>query len=125
MTVVIEIQTIPLKAPANEELKTTAWGKLPLFNNKNRLLSGRWKVPLIALPIHHDESLAIISTYPTVLFIVFVFVREKNIVYFFFFQYEKAELYYRLVNAQDSEDQSNAPLSPSFRDLYNYPPQVR
>lgn len=104
LTVVIEVQTIPVKAPANEELKTTCWTKLPLFDNKNRLLSGRWKVPLKALPIHHDESLAIISTYPT---------------------YEKAELHYRLVNAQDSEDQSNAPLSPSFRDLYIYPLQYR
>jgi hypothetical protein len=47
-------------------LQTTAWTKLPLFDNKNRLLSGRWKVPLTALPIHHAESLAIISTLPKV-----------------------------------------------------------
>lgn len=43
----------------------------------------------------------------------------------FSFQYERAELYYRLVNAQDGDDQSHAPLSPSFRDLYIYPLQVR
>lgn len=114
-----------MKAPANEELKTTCWTKLPLFDNKNRLLSGRWKVPLKALPIHHDESLAIISTYPTVIeiYLLFKSFSKKNAC--FFIQYEKAELHYRLVNAQDSEDQSNAPLSPSFRDLYIYPLQVR
>ena len=66
LTVVIEVQTLPANSPPNEELRTTAWTKLPLFDNKNRLLSGRWKVPLKSLPIHHDESLAIISTLPTV-----------------------------------------------------------
>lgn len=67
MTVVIEIQTLTnQQSSSNEELRTTAWAKLPLFDNKNRLLSGRWKVPLRALPIHHSESLAVISTLPTV-----------------------------------------------------------
>jgi hypothetical protein len=28
------------------------------------------------------------------------------------------------VNSQDEDDQTNAPLSPSFRDLYVYPSQV-
>ena len=66
LTVVIEIQTSSNKQTVDEELKTNAWTKLPLFDNKNRLLSGRWKVPLKALPIHHTESLAIIDKLPTV-----------------------------------------------------------
>jgi hypothetical protein len=64
---VIEIQTTSSKQPTDEELRTNAWTKLPLFDNKNRLLSGRWKVPLKALPIHHTENLAMIDTLPTVI----------------------------------------------------------
>ncbi len=66
LTIVIEIQTSTNKQPTDEELRTNAWTKLPLFDNKNRLLSGRWKVPLKALPIHHTDSLAVIDTLPTV-----------------------------------------------------------
>ena len=65
LTVVIEVQTATANQSENE-LRTTAWTKLPLFDTKNRLLSGRWKVPLKATPIHHSESLAVISTLPTV-----------------------------------------------------------
>jgi hypothetical protein len=64
--VVIEIQTTTNKDLSNDELRTNAWTKLPLFDHKNRLLSGRWKVPLKALPIQHAESLGIINSLPTV-----------------------------------------------------------
>ncbi len=63
---VIELQTSTTQQSPDNELRTTAWTKLPLFDNKNRLLSGRWKVPLKATPIHHSENLAIIRTLPTV-----------------------------------------------------------
>ena len=66
LTVVIEVQTATNKQLPDDELRTTAWTKLPLFDTKNRLLSGRWKVPLKAVPIHHSDSLAVISTLPSV-----------------------------------------------------------
>lgn len=66
LTVVIEVQTATNKQLPDDELRTTAWTKLPLFDTKNRLLSGRWKVPLKSVPIHHGDSLAVISTLPSV-----------------------------------------------------------
>ena len=67
LTIVLELQTTNKKQrPTLEDLKTEAWVKLPLFDQKNRLLAGRWKVPLKTLPIQHDESLAVISTLPSV-----------------------------------------------------------
>ncbi len=62
---VIEIQ-VTTRQPANEILRTNAWVKLPLFDHRNRLLSGRWKVPLKALPIQQNESLRMINTLPSV-----------------------------------------------------------
>ncbi|CAF2517747.1 unnamed protein product [Rotaria sp. Silwood2] len=103
LTIVIEVQTSTNKKASSEELQTNAWTKLALFDNKNRLYSGRWKVPLKALPIRQDESLAVISRAPT---------------------FGRAELYYRLVNSQDGDDQSDAPLSLKHRDHYAYPLQV-
>lgn len=81
LTVVLELQTTGKKQkPTFEDLKTEAWVKLPLFDQKNRLMSGRWKVPLKALPIQHDESLAVISTLSSVSDTIEV--REgKNIVF--------------------------------------------
>ena len=49
-----------------EILHTTAWAKLPLFDHRNRLLSGRWKVPLKSLPIQQNEDLRMINGLPTV-----------------------------------------------------------
>ncbi|CAF1028852.1 unnamed protein product [Rotaria sp. Silwood1] len=102
LSVVIEIQTTAKQNP-NEPLRTNAWTKLPLFDHKNRLLSGRWKVPLRSLPILHNESFPSINTLPT---------------------FGRAELHYRLVNFKDAANQSNIPLSLNHRDLYIYPPQV-
>ena len=65
LTIVLEVQVTTRQAP-NEPLRTNAWTKIPLFNHKKRLLSGRWKIPLRNLPIHQDESFAVISTLPTV-----------------------------------------------------------
>ncbi|CAF3532536.1 unnamed protein product [Rotaria sordida] len=103
LTVVIEIQTSTKKQASIEELQTTAWTKLALFDNKNRLFSGRWKVPLKTVPILQDESLAITSRAPT---------------------YGHAELYYRLINSKDVDDQSDAPLSLKYRNHYAYPLQI-
>lgn len=67
LTVVLEVQTTTKQQNVtSDDLKTEAWAKFPLFDQKNRVLSGRWKVPLLALPIQHEESLAVASTFPTV-----------------------------------------------------------
>ncbi len=65
LSVVIEIQ-VTTKQTANEILRTNAWVKLPLFDHRNRLLSGRWKVPLKTLPIQQNENLRMINTLPSV-----------------------------------------------------------
>jgi hypothetical protein len=65
LSIVIEVQLTAKQTP-NEPLRTNAWTKIPLFDHKNRLYSGRWKIPLMQLPIHQDESFANISTFPTV-----------------------------------------------------------
>ncbi|CAF4022593.1 unnamed protein product [Rotaria sp. Silwood2] len=101
LSIVIEVQTTNKQNP-NEPLRTNAWTKLPLFDHKSRLLSGRWKVPLRSLPIFHNESFPNINKLPT---------------------FGSAELYYRLVNSKDAVNQSNLPLSPNHRNLYFYPPQ--
>ena len=66
LTVVIEVQISSDRQAAPEQLKTNAYVKLPLFDNQNRLASGRWKVPLKAHPLDPTESLAVISTRPSV-----------------------------------------------------------
>ena len=65
LTIIVEVQTTNSQAQ-NEFFHTSAWIKIPLFDHKNRLLNGRWKLPLNKLPIRHDEDLAVISTLPTV-----------------------------------------------------------
>ena len=65
LSILIEVQVTSKQTP-NAPLRTTSWTKIPLFDHKNRLASGRWKVPLRALPIQQDESFANISTLPTV-----------------------------------------------------------
>ncbi|CAF4564929.1 unnamed protein product [Rotaria sp. Silwood1] len=104
LTIVIEVQTSTNKQAPPEDFETKAWTKLALFDSKNRLCSGRWKVPLKALPVRQDDSLAVISRVPT---------------------FGGAELYYRLVNSQDANDQSDAPLSLKYRENYIYPVQYR
>ena len=61
LSVVIEVQLTTRQAPG-ELLLTRAWTKIPLFDHKKRLSSGRWKVPLRTLPIRQDDDLALINT---------------------------------------------------------------
>jgi hypothetical protein len=86
------------------KLRSCAWTKIPLFDSKNRLLSGRWKIPLKALPIQSEMSLSYINNLE---------------------QFGTVELFYRLVNARDSHEQTNEAISPLYASNYNYPPQVR
>jgi hypothetical protein len=47
-------------------LKSCAWTKIPLFDSKNRLLSGRWKVNLKMLPIKSDANINVLDSLPEV-----------------------------------------------------------
>lgn len=66
LTIVIEIQTSTIKKAPVDQLETTAWAKFPLFDNKNRLISGRWKVPIKKLPVLFHETLATVKNLPSV-----------------------------------------------------------
>lgn len=53
LTILIELQ-MSYKDSNETRLKSCAWTKIPLFDSKNRLLSGRWKCVLKNLPIKSD-----------------------------------------------------------------------
>lgn len=51
------------KLKPEEPLRTNAWTKMPLFDDRNRLLNGRWKIPLLSLPIQPDELFPVLDTW--------------------------------------------------------------
>lgn len=96
LTILVELQMAATNS--NEvKLKSCGWTKLQLFDSKNRLLSGRWKLPLKRLPIQSDTHVDSLNTLPP---------------------FGISELHYRLVNLRDSDEQTNAPISPSFSNQY-------
>ncbi|XP_058536487.1 coiled-coil domain-containing protein 17 [Ochotona princeps] len=78
-----------------------AWTSLVLFDRAQRVLSGRWRLPLQALPL--DSSLS--SGQP---------IESPQAVH--------AELFVRLVNARDADVQTLAVIDPSCAHEYQYPP---
>jgi hypothetical protein len=65
LTILLELQ-MAYKDMSETRLKSCAWCKIPLFDTKNRLLSGRWKSKLKMLPIRSDVGLNVIETFPDV-----------------------------------------------------------
>jgi hypothetical protein len=58
LAILLELQLAKTEFNSNDvKLKSCAWNKIPLFDAKGRLLSGRWKTKLKALPIKSDTSL--------------------------------------------------------------------
>ncbi|XP_008573115.1 PREDICTED: coiled-coil domain-containing protein 17 [Galeopterus variegatus] len=80
-----------------------AWASLVLFDQDQRVLSGRWRLPLRALP--RDSSLSL---------------RQLNGIP----QAGQAELFLRLVNARDTGVQTRAEINPASAHEYQYPPMV-
>ncbi|XP_016054752.1 PREDICTED: LOW QUALITY PROTEIN: coiled-coil domain-containing protein 17 [Miniopterus natalensis] len=78
-----------------------AWASLVLFDRDQRVLSGRWRLPLRALPL--DPSLS--------------FGQQNGIP-----QEGQTELFLRLVNARDAEVQTLAEINPANAHEYQYPP---
>ncbi|KAM9324631.1 coiled-coil domain-containing protein 17 [Gastrophryne carolinensis] len=84
-----------------QHLSSFGWTKLDLFDSHNQVLSGRWKLPVRALPLRPGLSSGQLNTVP---------------------QVGKAELYLRVVNSRDAELQSMAEINPRNTSLYQYPP---
>lgn len=102
LTILIELQ-MGLKNSNQTRLKSCAWVKIPLFDSKNRLLSGRWRSPLKKLPIKSESTINNLNGIP---------------------DYGTTELFYRLVNLRDSDEQTDAPISPVYADNYEPTSQV-
>ncbi|XP_028902578.1 coiled-coil domain-containing protein 17 [Ornithorhynchus anatinus] len=86
-----------------EGLKPRGWAKLRLFDPERRALSGRWRVPLRALPADPSLTPEQLNGVP---------------------QAGRAELYLRVANARDAEVQSLAEVDPSRAPDYLFPPPV-
>ncbi|XP_075177287.1 coiled-coil domain-containing protein 17 [Anomaloglossus baeobatrachus] len=84
-----------------QHFSSSGWTKLDLFDQHNQVLSGRWKVPVRALPLRPGLSTGQLNTVP---------------------QVGKAELYVRVINARDADLQSMAEIDPRSSLLYSYPP---
>lgn len=80
-----------------------AWTSLVLFDRDQRVLSGRWRLPLRALPLDSSLSFGQLNGIP---------------------QAGQAELFLRLVNARDADVQTLAEISPASAHEYQYPPLV-
>ncbi|EPQ17091.1 Coiled-coil domain-containing protein 17 [Myotis brandtii] len=80
-----------------------AWASLVLFDRDQRVLSGRWRLPLRVLPRDPSLSLGQLNGIP---------------------QVGQAELFLRLVNARDADVQTLAEINPASAHEYQYPPLV-
>jgi hypothetical protein len=65
LTILIELQ-LASKEVNESKLRSCAWTKIPLFDFKNRLLTGRWRMPLKSLPIKSDTNLSNFSGFQSV-----------------------------------------------------------
>ena len=65
LTILIELQ-LASKEVNESKLRSCAWTKIPLFDFKNRLLTGRWRMPLKMLPIKSEANLSSFNTFPSV-----------------------------------------------------------
>lgn len=98
---VVELQAnSPENSNDPNELFSKGWTRIDLFDMSNRLLSGRWKIPIRISPIK-----AFLSTH------------ELNMIP----QVGQAELYLRLVNSRDIPSQDTQNPQPVQHHLYKYP----
>ncbi|KAF6029457.1 CCDC17 [Bugula neritina] len=83
-----------------QNLRTQAWLKVDLFNAKNTLLSGAWKVSFHLPPIRPDLPMSAMTSLPL---------------------YSDATLHLRVVNYKDSHSQSDSVISSANRVDYKFP----
>uniref|UniRef100_A0A8C5QGT9 Coiled-coil domain-containing protein 17 n=1 Tax=Leptobrachium leishanense TaxID=445787 RepID=A0A8C5QGT9_9ANUR len=106
IALVVELQASGGFNPYGQEVQhvsSCGWSKLDLFDQHNQVLSGRWKLPVRALPLRPGLSTGQLNTVP---------------------QVGKAELYIRVVNARDAELQSLAEINLRNASFYQYPPLI-
>ncbi|KAI4882736.1 hypothetical protein NFI96_028539 [Prochilodus magdalenae] len=84
-------------------LAPRGWVKLDIFDHHNRIVSGRWKIPVRIPPPKPSMTTAEVNTVP---------------------QLDNAELYLRIVNTRDADIQSAAPISIYTAGIYRYAPVV-
>ncbi|XP_075688731.1 coiled-coil domain-containing protein 17 isoform X2 [Rhinoderma darwinii] len=104
ISLVLELQAAGGFDSYGQEVRHTAscgWTKLDLFDQHNQVLSGRWKLPVRALPLRPGLSTGQLNTVP---------------------QVGKADVYLRVINDRDADLQSMAEIDPRNASLYNYPP---
>ncbi|XP_028640755.1 coiled-coil domain-containing protein 17 isoform X2 [Grammomys surdaster] len=102
-----------------------AWTSILLFDQDLRVLSGRWRLPLRVPPLNTSLSLAQMNEIPQVSIEGRDWVYPKiPMEYHFLCQAGQAELFLRLVNARDTDDQTLAEINPASAHEYQYPPMV-
>nr|XP_051713781.1 coiled-coil domain-containing protein 17 isoform X3 [Oryctolagus cuniculus] len=103
-----------------------AWTSLVLFDRDQRVLSGRWRLPLRALPLDSSLSFGQLNGIPQVSVTGWAWVYYKVQMQYHFpsSQAGQAELFLRLVNARDADVQTLAEISPASAHEYQYPPLV-
>ncbi|KAL7847834.1 hypothetical protein AOLI_G00225520 [Acnodon oligacanthus] len=82
-------------------LAPRGWVKLDIFDHHNRIISGRWKIPVRILPTKPSMTTAEVNSVP---------------------QLDNADLYLRIVNTRDAEIQSAVPISIYTAGIYRYAP---
>ncbi|XP_031825072.1 coiled-coil domain-containing protein 17 [Sarcophilus harrisii] len=102
VTLVAELQAWGLW-DGGREPRPQAWASLPLFDRERRVLSGRWRLPLRALPRAPGLGPRQLNAIP---------------------QAGQAELYLRIANARDAEIQALATVDPTQSREYRYLPAV-
>ncbi|XP_070260963.1 coiled-coil domain-containing protein 17 isoform X4 [Myotis yumanensis] len=103
-----------------------AWASLVLFDRDQRVLSGRWRLPLRVLPRDPSLSLGQLNGIPQVSVEDGEWVNSKVWIQYHFTspQVGQAELFLRLVNARDADVQTLAEINPASAHEYQYPPLV-
>ncbi|CAL1538632.1 unnamed protein product [Lymnaea stagnalis] len=107
--IVVELQAAG-SAPGSEHdqtrLITRAWTKIPLFDSQDRLMTGRHRLPLRAVPLKPYIPMHDLNTIP----------QARTCTY------GEAELYYRIVNMRDAQSQSMATIAATNQDMYQVAP---
>lgn len=65
LTILVELQ-MAMTNSSEVKLKSCGWTKIQLFDSKNRLMNGRWKLPLKRLPIQSETSVNALNSLPKV-----------------------------------------------------------
>ncbi|XP_063521282.1 coiled-coil domain-containing protein 17 isoform X7 [Pongo pygmaeus] len=103
-----------------------AWVSLGLFDQDQRVLSGRWRLPLRALPLDPSLSLGQLNGIPQVSVVRrdWAYIKVQAQYHFISPQAGQAELFLRLVNARDAAVQTLAEINPANVHEYQHPPPV-